>query len=134
MDTMSAFAMGEAHRGERAKVFDWDKAAAILANGRVQSAGAGLSNDWDYTGGDILRDGEPVDSDDTYTYLASTWATPELMIHGETCIPCWRWEDESPGWGSETYWPDSARAIFAAQKRLSADEMKAITASPEAEG
>lgn len=117
MDTLSAFARGEAARGNRIRVFDWDKAAAILANGRVQSARAGLQDDWDWTGGDILRDGQPVPRDETYTFLASTWATPELLICGETCIPCWRYKDESPGWDAHTYWPDSALAILRGGER-----------------
>jgi hypothetical protein len=121
MDTLSAFAMAQASRGNRPKVFDWDKAAAILANGRVQDASAGLEGDWEWTGGAILRDGKPVPADDTYTYLASTWATPQLLVEGECCVPCWRYEDETPGWDSGTYWPDSARAI------LAGGEPKAIT-------
>lgn len=121
MDTLSAFARGEASRGNPLKVFDWDKAAAILANGRVRDASAGLEGDWEWTGGEILRDGKPVPADDTYTYLASTWATPQLLIAGECCVPCWRDEDDAPGWDSGTYWPDSALAI------LAGGEPKAIT-------
>lgn len=111
MDTLTAFARGQAAQGNRARVFDWDKAAAIIVNGGVQSAAAGLEDDWEYTGGDILRDGQPVPADDTYTYLASTWAMPQLLIHGEACVPCWTWEDETD-WDSHTYWPDSALAIL----------------------
>ena len=112
MDTLQAFAMGEASRGRPIMVFDWDKAAAIIRNGHVQSARAGLSGDWEWTGGDILADGKPVPADDTYTDLASTWAEPELLIVGEACVPCWRYEDEAPGWDPKTYWPNSALAIL----------------------
>src|SRR6185437_11246778 len=98
MDTIQAFAMAEANRGNPLKVFDWDKAAAILANGRVQHAEAGLEGDLEWTGGEILRDGQPVARDDTYVYLASTWATPLLIISGEMALPCWRHQDETPGW------------------------------------
>lgn len=100
MDTLSAFAKGEASQGNRVRIFDWDKAAAILANGRVQEAEAGLEGDWEWTGGAILRGGEALTSrEDTYVYLASTWATPQLLICGETCLPCWRWLDETPRLG-----------------------------------
>lgn len=129
MDTMQAFAMGEASRDNPSKVFDWDKAASILANGHVRDAEAGLENDLDWTGGTILRDGQPVDRDDTYTYLASTWATPLLIITGEMGLPCWRYEDDTPGWDAHTYWPDSALAI------LRGGEPPAITSgTPEIEG
>ena len=82
MDSISAFAMGEANRGKPAKVFDWDRAARRIKETGATHAAAGLSGDWEWTGGDILRDGKPIPEDDTYVYLASTWATPELQIDG----------------------------------------------------
>jgi len=112
VDTLSAFAMGEANRGREQKVFDWDKAANLIVNGRVVDASAGLGGDWEYTGGVILSEGQPHPEDKTYVYLASTWATPELSLDGGTPIPCWRWANESPGWDSGTYWPESARKIL----------------------
>lgn len=111
MDTMSAFAMGQANRGKERMVFDWDKAARLIAERGAKSASAGLHGDWDWTGGPILSDGVPVPHDETYVYLASTWATPELEIDGET-IDCYRMESETPGWDSDTYWPESARALL----------------------
>jgi hypothetical protein len=57
------------------------------------------------------RDGKPVPEDDTYVYLASTWATPELDIDGDV-IECYRMQSETPGWDSGTYWPESARALL----------------------
>ena len=114
MDTLTAFARGEASRDQPAMVFDWDKAASIIRQGRVSGASAGLRDDWDWTGGPILRWGEPVSSEDTYVYLASTWAPPELSMEspdGTVTIPCWRYEDET-GWGPQTYWPESALAIL----------------------
>ena len=110
MDTLSADMMGQAHRGNRIRVFDWDMAAAIIVNGRIRNAGAGLGGDWAWTGGDILTDGQPVPAEDTYVYLASTWAVPQLMADGDL-LPCWIWEDETE-WDSHTYWPDSALAIL----------------------
>lgn len=112
MDTMSAFVMGEANRGKPLMVFDWDEAARRIRERGAHHASAGLARDWECTGGDILRDGEPVPADATYVYLASTWATPELEIDGVT-EPCWRYQVNEDDWGAGTYWPDSARQILA---------------------
>jgi hypothetical protein len=117
MDTLKAFAMGEASRGNRVRVFDWDAAARLIVEREATVARAGLAGDWGYTGGTIFRNGKPViggdDSDevDAYTYLASTWATPELEIDGEL-IDCWRYADETEGWDANTKWPESALAIL----------------------
>jgi hypothetical protein len=120
MDSLSAFALGQANRGNPARVFDWKKAAELIRDTNPIVASAGLSGDWEYTGGKIFEDGQPVPSGDTYTYLASTWATPELDLDGET-IDCWIWEYDSPGWDAKkkqggwdsgTYWPPEALAIL----------------------
>ena len=111
MDTMSAFIRGEVNRGKEMMVFDWDRAAQILKERDAEDAAAGLDQDWGYTGGEILRDGAPVKQEDTYTYLASTWATPQLYVDGEY-IDCYKMESEAPGWDAKTYWPDSALKIF----------------------
>lgn len=117
MDTAQAFARNQQAKaaGNRHRVFDWNKAAQILHDRKfdnpVQKAGAGLSGDWEYTGGDIYCDGKPVPQDDTYVYLASSWATPELSVDGEL-IDCWIYENDSDGWGPHTYWPESAVAIL----------------------
>lgn len=114
MDSLQAYARGQAARavGARQMVFDWDRAATLIRERGAKDASAGLRGDWKYTGGEILRDGKPIDSGDTYTYLSSNWATPELDIDGAV-IECWRYEEDTPGWNSGTYWPDSARAILA---------------------
>jgi hypothetical protein len=109
MDTLSAFAMGEANRGKEQMVFDWDKAAKRITEVHPESASAGLRGDWGWTGGEIYRDGEPVRSE--YTYLASTWATPELEMDGDV-EPCYRMQSEVPNWDSDTKWPDSALKIL----------------------
>lgn len=111
MDTMSAFAMGQANRGKPVMVFDWHKAARLIVERKPTRARAGLSGDWEWTGGDIYAEGRPVPVGDTYTYLASTWATPELEIDGDT-VDCFVMKDDSPGWDSGTYWPESALAIL----------------------
>jgi hypothetical protein len=111
MDTTEAFARGQAAKlaGNKQRVFDWDKAAQILKERGVQEADAGLQNDLEYTGGQILRSGQPDTS--SYTYLSSNWATPVLIIYGEE-IECWRYNDDTPGWDSDTKWPASALDIF----------------------
>lgn len=109
MNSLIAFAMGEANRHRELMVFDWDKAAQIIRDTGAKYAAAGLRDDWSYTAGPILDDGEPVV--DEYTFLASTWAVPELYVNGEY-IECYKMKSETPGWDSETKWPDSALAIL----------------------
>lgn len=108
MDTLSAFARGQAAQGNRIRSFDWDKAARLIAERKPETAGAGLSGDWEWTGGAIFDEGAPVSDD--YTYLASTWAIPELSLDGDL-IDCWRYEDET-GWSADTKWPESALALL----------------------
>lgn len=111
MESAKAFAMGDLNRDRPLRVFDWDKAATIIVSKRATSAEAGLRGDWEWTGGEILADGEPVPVEDTYTYLGSTWAVPELVVGEEAPIPCWRYADET-GWDAHTYWPESALRIL----------------------
>jgi hypothetical protein len=111
MDTMQAFIMGELNRDKERMVFDWEKAARIIKERNAQEASAGLQSDWEWTGGKILSKGVPVPEEDTYTYLASTWAIPELEIDGEI-VECYRMQSEVPDWGSETYWPLEALNIL----------------------
>ena len=114
MDTMTAFYIGRASRSKNSMVFDWDKAARIIAERKPESAAAGLESDWEYTGGNILEDGKP--NLDEYTYLASTWATPQLQIDDET-IDCFIMQDDVPeAWGKDfahIKWPESALNILA---------------------
>jgi hypothetical protein len=90
-------------------VFDWDRAARRIQESGARSAAAGLRDDWGWTGGPIWADG-PYAEDETYTYLASTWAVPELDLDG-TIEECWTWQDETE-WDAGTYWPESARTIL----------------------
>ena len=109
MDHFSAFARGEANRGKEMMVFDWIRAAELIKEKNPESASAGLSGYWDYTGGTIWEDGKPVV--DEYTYLASTWATPEIEIDGEV-FDCYRMESQLPGWDAQTKWPQEALDIL----------------------
>ena len=113
MDTLRAFSMGYASRGGPLMVFDWHEAARRIAAAQAVAASAGLSGDWECTGGDILKDSKPVPRTQTYVYLASTWATPELDI-GNGPEPCFIMKSDSPfgEWDAETYWPQSALDIL----------------------
>lgn len=109
MDTLIAFMMGEVNRHKELMVFDWDKAARLIKQNNSKFARAGLRSDWEYTGGTILQDGKPVYDD--YTYLASTWAVPELELEDEV-VECYKMQNETPMWDSNTKWPESAIKIL----------------------
>ena len=111
MDTAKAIAMAEANVGAPHMVFDWDKAARLIRDQKPGVASAGLRSDWEYTGGEIFADGKPVPEDDTYTYLRSYWAVPELDLDGEV-VECYAMQDDKPEWDEKTYWPESALVIL----------------------
>jgi len=106
MDSLQAFAMGKANKGKSLMVFDWVKAAQRIREVQPNQAGAGLQGDWEYTGGWIYQGGKPVPTDETHTYLASTWATPELQLDGVK-EDCYIMQEETE-WESGTYWPEVA--------------------------
>ena len=109
MNTICAIAMGMMNRGKEMMVFDWDKAAMLIREKRPKIAMAGLCSDWEYTGGTIYKDGKPVMDD--YTYLASTWAVPEIALDGKI-VECYRMESEVSEWNAKTKEPASALAIL----------------------
>jgi hypothetical protein len=109
MDSLEAFALGQANRDKELMVFDWEKAAKLIKQKGEKNASAGLRNDWEWTGGMIFTNGKP-DMDD-YTYLASTWAIPELEINGEI-FECYKMQSDRPGWDSDTKWPKTALRIL----------------------
>lgn len=104
-------------------VFDWDRAARLIRERKPERASAGLRSDWEYTGGTIYEDGKPVMDD--YTYLASTWAVPELDMDGDI-VECFRMEHEVPGWNSKTKWPKSALDILNAKSMTQEEAIKQI--------
>lgn len=108
MDITMAFAMGAANRGKEMKVFDWDKAARLIVEHKPNVASAGLGGDWEWTGGTIYENGKPDKK--SYTYLASTWATPEIELDGEL-FDCYVMESKTE-WDAHTKWPKSALAIL----------------------
>lgn len=108
MNTAAAFAMGEANEDNEQMVFDWDKAARLIKESQCKYASAGLSMDWEWTGGTIF-DGEPVL--DSYTYLSSCWATPEIELDG-IIQDCYKMQSEVPNWNEKTKWPQRSIDIL----------------------
>ena len=111
MRTEQAFRKGVENQGKESMVFDWIKAAKLIKKASCQYAEAGLQSDWEWTGGTIFEDGKPMPKDDTYTYLASTWAIPEIEINGVKS-DCFKMASELPGWDAKTYWPKEALEIL----------------------
>lgn len=111
MDTISAYFRAQAASDKPQKVFDWDKAAHIIRESGTTYASAGLSEDWEWTGGPIYNEEGIIPRENTRVYLSSNWAIPELEIEGDL-IECWIYENDSPGWDENTYWPESARKIL----------------------
>lgn len=112
VDSMTGYLIGQAHKNDPLMVFDWDKAARLIVEHKPDYAGAGLRGDWEYTGGTIYTaDGGPVPEEDSYAYLESTWAQPELEIDGMRS-ECWLYEKDAPWDDSGIYWPESARKIL----------------------
>ncbi len=109
MDNFKAFSLGERNRDREQMVFDWDKAAALIKERKPDKAGAGLQGDWEWTGGTIFENGKIVSDD--YTYLASTWAVPELNLDGKF-FPCYKMKSEVGDWDCHTKWPKSAVVIL----------------------
>ena len=110
MNTLEAFARGQAARGQIQRVFDWVKAAQILKESGAKNAIAGLSSDMEWTSDDILVNGKIPDKGDCF--LSSNWATPVLIIDDSYDeIECWKYEDEC-NYDSDTFWPEDARRIF----------------------
>ena len=118
MDSMAAFAKGQAAlaAGSPMMVFDWNKAAQLIRDNNPSTALAGLAGDWSWTAGEIYQNGASVPKDETYMYLASLWATPELEMDGLR-QDCYLLEDKEPeGWDAKTYWPESALSILRGSK------------------
>lgn len=91
------------------KVFDWDKAAALIKEHGCTEADAGLMEDWFWTATTILEDGKPERNE--FGYLASTWATPVLNI-GDAYYECYKRQEDAPDWDAHTSWPESALKIL----------------------
>lgn len=106
MNTLRAFEMNQQaiEAKSRARVFDWNKAAELIKDRKPKIANAGLKDDWEWTSGVIFLNGGIVR--DSYTYLKSNWAEPQITLDNGDPIPCWVYADTVP-WDAETKWPDS---------------------------
>lgn len=91
------------------RTFDWDKAAAIIADGRATEATAGLQDDWEGNHVLILEDGKPVSTGGDWVRLGSDRDTPVLSVMGQPPVPCWRRVGDT---GEQADWPESALAIL----------------------
>ena len=108
---LDAIMAGESNRGKEMMVFDWNKAATLIKGHKDYpniTCEAGLASDWEYTGGVIFRDGQVVKEE--YTYLASTWAIPTLIIDEEE-YDCFIMEN-STEWDEKTKWPEESLKIL----------------------
>lgn len=98
------------------QAFNWDKAAEIIKDRLKEHpnlrAEAGLEGDWNYTGGVIFEDGVPVTDD--YTYLASNWAIPTLILTydggDEEAIPCYI--EKNGRFSEDTKWDEESLSIL----------------------
>ena len=108
MDTLQAIAINNSTPDGNEKVFDWDKAAKIIKERKPETASAGLAEDWFWTGGIIYENGKPIINE--YTFLASRWATPVLILDDEE-IDCYQPKGYH-GWNEDTKWPESALKIL----------------------
>ena len=106
-----AFAMSLANRNNEKHVFDWEKAARIICEKKPEYAEAGLKEDLEWTQGEIYKDGVPVMEGNGQMWLASTRATPILILPDEY-IECWKMQSEVLNWGPRTIWPEEAMKIL----------------------
>lgn len=115
MDTLTAIYRAEINSRQPIMVFDWNKAARLIKENisTLDSAEAGLENDWEWTGGYIYRNNKP--DFDSYTYLSSNHAKPKLILifkdNSEIAFYCFILETETE-WNSDTKWPKSALDIL----------------------
>lgn len=103
-------------KGSTHKAFNWDKAAEIIKEKLKLHpnlvAEAGLQKDWAYTGGSIFENGKPVN--DSYTYLASNWAIPTLILSwdGEEQEEIDCHIEQNDRFHSETKWDETSLSIL----------------------
>jgi hypothetical protein len=110
LNTPEAYIMGQINRDKPSRVFDWIKAAQLIKEHKPNMAIAGLREDnMAIAGGIIYRDGDPVKDD--YTYLASNWAEPIVMLDNDEVYPCWRMLEDTE-WRADTKWPEEVLAIL----------------------
>lgn len=118
MDLCQAWARGDANRRKELMVFDWNKAAQLIKKNKNAIIAAGLKGDEEHTKGIIWKCGKIVPKEETYCYLASTWAIPQIEINGEK-EDCFIMKSNMPSeWianskdCAEIYFPQSALDIL----------------------
>lgn len=112
-------------QGKPMLAFDWNKAAEIIKTQLIDYpdlvAEAGLQNDWDHTSGIIFINGKPTN--DSYTYLASNWAKPTLILSWDNKeqqeIECSCEQDEKNH--SDTKWSQESLNILGISELIELD-------------
>ena len=105
---MSAFAKGYENKGQEKMVFDWVAAAQKIREIKPKIAKAGLQGDFENTGGIIYEDGKI--NTKSYTYLASGWARP-ILILDDVVYECFLMEEQTK-YNKATKWPQEAINIL----------------------
>lgn len=119
MDIFTAMARAQANSHKPMMVFDWDKAAHLIKQNisDLDYASAGLQGDWEWTGGCIYQDNKP--DLESYTYLASCHAIPELILvlkdDSRIKHSCYISESKTT-WDAKTKWPQSALDILGSNR------------------
>ena len=88
------------------KIFDWNKAARLIVESKVETAKAGLEEDWENTSRIIWFRGIVAEGN---TPIESRFATPVVEIDGEK-IACYIFDCDLDNW-QEKEWPNLARII-----------------------
>tara|TARA_R110002167_G_scaffold331706_1_gene538359 strand:- start:9786 stop:10175 length:390 start_codon:yes stop_codon:yes gene_type:complete len=105
-----------AKQGKPMMAFDWNRAAEAIkyhfGDHKDLVAEAGLQGDWAYTGGVIFKEGKPTD--ENYTYLASNWAVPTLILSwdGKEQEEIKIFAENSDKYNSGSKWDDESLGIL----------------------
>ena len=112
MKSEEAFARNKAARDagiSTMNIFDWEEAANLIESMGATNASAGLQDDWEWTGGQIFKDGKKYFED--YTYLQSRWAIPEIQLDDGMELPCYKTVSaEDVTWAADDKWPEEERS------------------------
>jgi hypothetical protein len=99
------------------KVFDWDKAAKIIADNNPTMALAALAESGELTETLIVKDGIPLFNNHEHLGLLFTmWQTPSIAYGnadgGMQVEDCWKLAEDTIGYKPNEVWPESARKIL----------------------
>lgn len=106
--------LGPKNSGTGNRTFDWDLAAEIIKKAFAEDAGisveAGLQTDWSFTAGTIFENGKPTN--ESYTYLGSSWACPSLIISfsdgKEQEIQCFKSDGADNRFNEKSKWDETS--------------------------